>query len=291
MAQDRLMLVDGTAVLYRAFFAIRELSTASGKPTNAVFGFIRMLRQMRNTWSPTHWAVVFDGGMCRERVAALPQYKAQRPRMPEDLRMQVPTAQEYLAQADVAWIVQDGQEGDDVLASLAAQSAGRAAEILIATSDKDLFQLVGERTRIVPLAGQGGALGPAEVKLKMGVAPAQIVALLALIGDHSDNIPGVPGIGPKTGARLLAQYGSLDGLRQHLGELDSGKLRSALQEHWGLVMRNVEVVRLRTDLECGLKWDDLRARRPDTARLIPFFKELEFEGMAKELQQPGLFEA
>jgi DNA polymerase I len=290
MAGGRLLLVDGMAVAYRAYFAIRGLATASGKPTNAVFGFIRMLAQMRDAWAPSHWAVAFDGGLSREKLALLREYKAQRPPVPESLRQQVATIEEYLDRAGVSYVRRAGEEADDVLASLAASLREQVEEILIATSDKDLYQLVGGKTKIVPVSGKGAAADAEAVRSRTGVEPRQIVEWLALVGDASDNIPGVAGIGPKWAAKLLSDYGSLAGIRAHLDEIGNARIRRALAEGQETIARNVAMVTLRADLPCPFSLERLAVRPADPGRLLPFFEELEFEAMARELRQTDLFE-
>lgn len=289
MSAKKLILVDGTAALYRAYFAIRGLSTHAGQPTNAVFGFIRMLRQLRAVWQPTHWAVVFDGGTPAARRELLVEYKAQRPPMPDGLRDQVPLSEEYLELSGVAWVRREGQEADDVLASIAAWAEPGAGEILVATGDKDLMQLVGGKLSLVALTGKADATDSEGVRLKTGVAPHQVVEWLALVGDSSDNIPGVPGVGPKTAARLLTEYGSLDAVWSRLGELPSDKLRQALAGARELVRRNVALIRLRRDIENELGWDELVVRDPDAGKLLRYFERLEFKSLAQELREPGLF--
>jgi DNA polymerase I len=290
MSGRRLVLVDGTAVLYRAFFAIRSLSTASGKPTNAVFGFIRMLKQIQKAWMPTHWAVVFDGGLPAARVAILSEYKAQRPPMPDALRGQLPAAEEYLSLSGVAWARPEGQEADDVLASVALWAAPDSERVLVATSDKDLFQVVSERVGIIPVvAGKDRIMGVEEVKEKTGVAPEQVVAWLALTGDTSDNIEGVPGVGTKTAARLLGQFGTIDGLFDRLSELPDERLRKSLAAHRDRVMRNRELVTLDRRLGCPFTWDQMQCRKPDPARLVPFLQSMEFHSMVREAQEQELF--
>jgi len=286
----RLVLVDGHAVLYRAFFAIKGLSTSGGQATNAVFGFVRMLRQLRETWAPTHWAVFFDGGLPESRLAILEEYKAQRPRMPDELRSQIPLVEEYLDCAGIAWIRRDGEEADDVIASVARRLAGHGDEVLLATGDKDMFQLVGETVRIVPVSGrENKAMGPAEVEEKTGVPPEQIVEWLAMVGDSSDNIPGVPGVGPKTAARLLRDFGSIDAIMERIDEIKREKLRACLLEHRDRMAANVEMVRLRDDLECELDWEDTEVRGADEERLLVFFERLELKSFAQELREKTLF--
>ena len=204
--------MDGTAIAYRAFFAIRQLSTRAGRPTNAVYGFIRMVRQLEAAWRPSHWAVVFDGGLPAARMQLLPAYKAQREKMPDELRQQFAPIEEYLRRSAVATVRLEAQEADDAMASLTARARADGAEVLLATSDKDLLQLVADGVAVVsPVAG-GARMGPAEVEAKLGVAPGRVVEWLALTRDTADNIPGVPGVGPKTAARLLHDFGSLAGV-------------------------------------------------------------------------------
>ncbi|MFH0952970.1 MAG: 5'-3' exonuclease H3TH domain-containing protein [Verrucomicrobiota bacterium] len=285
MSTDTLLLIDGTGVAYRAFYAIKELSTKSGRPTNAVFGFIKMLRQLEQLWKPTHWAVVFDGGVPEERLARLATYKAQRAPMPDPLREQFAPIEDYLARSGVPSIRMLGQEADDVMATIVEQSGPRSVEVLMASSDKDLFQLVGERVVMVAPSKAGEKMGPAEVFAKTGVWPAMIVEWLALTGDNVDNIPGVSGVGPKTAAELLARFGSLDNLWKDLGSIAKPKLREALEAHRAEVLRNVELIRLRRDLPVGMDWEAARVRPPDAARLLPFLREMEFGSLARALEE------
>ena len=288
MASRNLILVDGMGLLYRAFYAIRDLSTKAGRPTNAVYGFIRMLRQIESTWEATHWAVVFDGGLPEERLELYADYKAQRAPMPDPLRQQIDDAETYLELAEICSLRLERREADDVMASVAAWAGAEADAILIATSDKDMYQIVDEKVRVVPGSGKKPAMGPQEVKDKTGVFPGQIVEWLALTGDSVDNIPGVPGVGAKTAAKLLNEYGGLDGIWENLPGISREKLRKALEEHRQTVLRNVEMVTLTRDLDCGTNWGDLAARKPEPGRLLPFFEELEFEKMAAELREGDL---
>jgi len=288
MASRNLILVDGMGLLYRAFYAIRDLSTKSGRPTNAVYGFIRMLRQAANTWDATHWAVVFDGGLPEARLELYEDYKAQRAPMPDPLRDQVDDAERYLELADVCMLRMEGQEADDVMASLAAWAEPEADRVVIATSDKDMFQVVNEKIHVVPGSGKKPAMGPEQIREKTGVPPEQVVEWLALTGDAVDNIPGVPGVGAKTAAKLLREYGGLDGMWENLSGISREKLRKSLEDNRDTVMKNVEMVTLSRDLDCGVDWDDLLFRKPDPGRLLPFFEELEFEKMADELRAGDL---
>lgn len=285
MPTVRLLLVDGTGVAYRAYYAIASLSTRAGRPTNAVFGFIKMMQQLEQVWTPTHWAVVFDGGLPEERMARLPTYKAQRKPMPDPLREQFQPIEQYLERARVPSIRIDAQEADDVMASLADAARQRGSEVLMASSDKDLYQLVGERVGIVPPSKAGARIGPPEVVEKTGVPPEKIVEWLALAGDTVDNIPGVPGVGPKTAAKLLAEFGSLEGLWENLARVASAKLREALTAHRDDVARNVELVTLRRDIPVSADWDTMKVRPLEPARLVPFYDEMEFVSLARAMRQ------
>ena len=207
---SRLLIIDCNPYAYRAFYAIRELRSPNGAPTNAIFGFIKMLAKMRAALSPTHLIVVWDGGLSAERTAALPSYKAQRPEMPADLGKQIDDIVCYLGAAGVASFCRDGVEADDYIACLARRAADAGWEAVIASSDKDFMQLVTHETtgpedqNPAVLRGRIGLLNPNDktetvwaadqVRNKAGVGPSQIVDWLALVGDAVDNIPGVPGV-------------------------------------------------------------------------------------------------
>jgi len=289
MNPRKLVLVDGTAVLYRSFYAIRELSTSSGEPTNALYGFIRMLKQVRDIWTPTHLAVAFDGGLPKARLDLIKTYKAQRPKMPEDLRKQIPLAEDYLNSAEIPWFRLEGEEADDVIASLAEQARADCGLILIATSDKDIFQLVDEKIKIVPVAGKEGILDAEGVRRKTGVLPCQIIDWLAMVGDSSDNIPGVPGVGAKTAVKLLEQFGTVDELLARKGEVASERIRAVLEQSRELIVRNRAMIKLRKDLPCQLAWSQMEVHLPPVGKLLPFLEKMEFHSMAKELREQELF--
>lgn len=270
---------------YRAFYAIAELSTKAGRPTNAVFGFVKMLHQLQQVWKPTHWAVVFDGGVPEERLTALASYKAQRPPMPDRLRDQLEAINEFLRRSRIAGIRLEDQEADDVLATLTERGRNAGMEVFIASSDKDLFQLVGEQVSVVPPSKAGARMGPAEVLEKTGVPPEKIPDWLALTGDSVDNIPGVPGVGPKTAAKLLKEYGSLTAVRKNIANVSSVKLREALESNWAVVERNLQVVTLRKDMDVQTDWDALLVRSPDAEALIAYYDELEFRGLADSMRK------
>jgi len=284
-----LLLADGNNLLYRAYFAVPDLSTRAGLPTNAVFGFVRLLRQLEEVWSPEGVVVAFDGGIPDERRALLGKYKAQRKPMPEKLREQIPVVERYLDAAGVAWARADGEEADDVIASICRAWSGSFERMLIASSDKDLFQLVSERVLMVPVAGKGTAMGPAEVMEKTGVAPALVREWLALVGDASDNIPGVPGVGAKTAARLIGQCGTVEGIYRQLDSMPAGRVKESLSVSREIVNRNLKMMGLRDRVDCGLAPGDAVRKPADGKALLALFEELEFESMAREYRQGDLF--
>lgn len=288
MEPSRLLLIDGHNVIYRSFFAIRDLSTASCQPTNALFGFVKAVRVLRDAWRPTHGCVAFDGGLPRERLDRLESYKAQRPPMPDALRSQLPLVEEYLRAARIASARREGEEADDVIASLARRAAADGAEVLIASTDKDLCQLVGGGIALVAPAKSGGKTAAAEVVERLGVPPERVAEWLALTGDASDNIPGIPGVGPKTAARLLGEFGGLDGLWRRVEEVRPAGVRRALEEGRGVVERNLGIVRLKADLDAGIDWRACRWEGPDVPALRAFFERVEFRAMARELSEPDL---
>ena len=287
----KLILVDAFALFYRSFFAIRELSNSKGEPTNAIFGFLRKLDELQRTHDPSHLAVVFDAGLPARRMELLPEYKQQRPPMPDPLRAQIAPLKEYLEAADIYQITVDGQEADDVMASMAVWARDEAESVYLASSDKDLFQLIDDRVRLLPLkAGETMPMDAAAVVAKTGVRPDQIIDWLSLVGDNADNIGGVPGVGAKTAAKWLARFGDLTTLRRDVDQLPDGKVKLSLMESWQTLERNVELVRLDTALRGDWTWERLERRKARANRVLPFLEErFEFKGMAKDYREPELF--
>ena len=288
MPNALLLLVDGLAVAYRAYHAIPSLTSTSGEPTNALFGFIKMVRQLDEQWRPTHRAVIFDGGLPAARMKLLPTYKAQRDPMPEALVSQLDPIVTFLQLAGWSSIRPLDEEADDALATLAVASAQAGGKVLIASSDKDLLQLVDQRIQVIPPVKAAVPFGPLEVRGKMGVDPEQVVDLLALTGDTADNIPGVPGIGPKIAAQLLAEFRTLENLWNGLDRVGSERVRNLLQTHRAAVERNVELMRLRTDLPDLPAVDQLASRRPDVPGLVRFLEERDLHSVAKLYQEMEL---
>jgi len=281
---SRLLIVDGHAYAYRAFHAIRELRGPDGCPTNAIYGFVKMLEKMRLALKPEYLMVVWDGGLSAERMAMLPEYKAQRAEMPDDLRPQLDGIVSYLAAAGIASYRGDGIEADDYIACLAGRAAGTGWDVVIASSDKDFMQLVSARIGLLNPNDKTGAVWTREqVVAKAGVEPGQVVDWLALMGDAVDNIPGVPGVGPKTAAELVRQFGSVSALFERLAEVKSARVRLALQSSEQNVRRNLELVRLH-EVPCEFATDQLAVRPQDNERLRQLFRCWGFRGMLETLE-------
>ncbi len=283
------MLVDALGLVYRAFHAIPPLSTRDGTPTNALLGFVKTLRHLQQHWQPDFCAVVFDGGIPPDRRALLPLYKAQRPPMPDPMRAQLPLIEEYLQCAGVAAVRRDDLEADDILAALADRGAAAGMEALVVTADKDLMQIVSDKVALVAPNKMDERITPDAVTERTGVQPGQIPDWLALVGDTADNIPGVPGIGPKTAARWLAQWPDVESLLAHAAELQPEKGRQALTEHAETARRNLRLMRLQLDLPGLPALEELRQRRPEISRLLAFCQAYDLHGLARELSAPTLF--
>jgi DNA polymerase-1 len=283
---DRLLIIDGHAYAYRAFHAIRELRSPDGRPTNAVYGFVKMLSKLRATVEPSHLIVVWDGGLSAERVARLPAYKAQRPAMPDDLKLQLDEIVSYLNAAGMASFCREGVEADDYIACLARHASGAGMTVVIASSDKDFMQLVSARVGLLnPNDKSETVWTDGQVRAKAGVGPAQIVDWLSLTGDTVDNIPGVSGVGPKTAAELLNQFGSVAGLYGRLDEVKSERLRTALRAAEAAVRRNRELVRLQDDLPCEFSPAALAGKPADAGRLRELYQRWGFKGMLAALDE------
>jgi DNA polymerase I len=283
---SRLLIIDGHAYAYRAFYAIRSLNSPTGSATNAIYGFIRMFAKMRARLQPTHLVVVWDGGLASERMALLPSYKAQRPEMPAALEQQLDEIVDFLHAARVFSFMKESAEADDCIAFIARQAEAAGIDVVIASSDKDFMQLVSSRVRLLNPHDKTEALwGPGEVRAKTGVEPTQIVDWLSLIGDSVDNIPGVPGVGAKTAASLLTQFRSIADLYQRLPEVRSEVLRGNLRSSMELVGRNQELVRLKHEEACQVSVEDLAVKTGDDEALGRLFSKWGFKRMLQELEE------
>jgi DNA polymerase-1 len=277
-----LILVDGSSYLYRAFHALPPLATRDGRPTGAVKGVVNMLQKLIRTYGPTHIAVVFDASGPTFRDDIYPEYKANRPAMPDDLRSQVEPLHAIIRAMGLPLLCESGVEADDVIGTLARQASNAGMPVLISTGDKDIAQLVDGNITLVNTMTDT-VLDREGVITKFGVPPECIVDYLALVGDSVDNIPGVPGVGPKTAAKWLQEFGSLDAL---LAQADSvkGKAGESLRASLEVLGMARELATIKCDVELPLTFNDLHPGAPDNDILLRMTEDLEFRTWHGELQ-------
>lgn len=278
---ETLYLIDGSSYIYRAFFAIRHLSSPTGHPTNAIYGFIQMLLKLLKDYNPQHVAVVFDAGRTTFRTEMYPEYKANRAAMPDELRVQMEPIREVVRAFNIPTLELQGYEADDIIGALAGRFAGHGGKVVVVTGDKDLMQIVTDHVTLLDTM-KGKESGIADVIERFGVPPELVIDILGLAGDSSDNIPGVPGIGEKTATKLILEFGSLDNLLARADEI-KGKVGEKLREfrEQALLSRRLATIELNVPLEVDL--DTLTAREPDQQTLNAFFKKYGFTSLIKEL--------
>jgi DNA polymerase I len=280
-----LWLVDGSHTIFRAYHALPHLSTRQGVPTNAVYGFTTMLLRAIREGSPTHLAVAFDEEAKAKRSEVYSEYKATRGAPPEDLTPQFPLVRRVLEALRVPAIGFPGYEADDVIATLARRARARGWEVVIVSGDKDLMQLVVNGIRCYDSMYEKW-YGPAEVEEKWGVPPQQVADLLALTGDKIDNIPGVPGVGEKTAAGLLKEYGTLENVLANATSVKKPKLRENLLASLDNVRRGRQLISLYEELPLPVQLEDLERKPVDEPRARKLFSELEFVRLVNDLPRP-----
>jgi DNA polymerase-1 len=276
-----LVLVDGSSYLYRAFHALPPLNNSRGEQTGAVYGVINMLRKLVETYHPEHMAVVFDARGKTFRDELFAEYKAHRPPMPEELSAQVEPLLDIIRAMGLPLLQVSGVEADDVIGTLAEQASAAGQTTLISSGDKDLAQLVNEHVTLINTMNNT-LMDSQGVVDKFGVEPGQIIDYLTLVGDTSDNIPGVPKVGPKTAARWLSQYGTLDELVAHAEEIP-GKIGENLRNHLDQLPLSKQLATIRCDVALEVRADQLQLESPDTAKLREWFERLEFRTWLKQL--------
>ena len=287
MSKKSLYLVDGSTLIFRAYFAIRHLSNSKGLPTNAVYGFTSMLRKLIRDHAPDYLVVVFDKSAQTFRNELYPEYKAHRPPAPEDLVPQFGLVRDVTKALNIHSLEMEGFEADDIIATLAKAYEGTLKTVIV-SSDKDLMQLVTEDTSMLDTM-KNVHYGPGEVFDKMGVRPDAIIDYLALMGDKVDNIPGVPGIGKKSAAKLLNAYGSLEGVYNAIEAGDpgiKGKQLENLTNHRDDAFLSQTLATAKVDVPLSDKLEDFASRDPDRPTLAELFKRLEFKTWHREFTEP-----
>lgn len=286
----RLFLIDAYALIYRAFFAFirRPLINSRGENTSAPFGFTNFLLEVLEECEPDYLAVVFDAGTSG-RDEVYPSYKATRDTMPDELKWSLPRISEVIDALGVRGIVLDGWEADDVIGTLAQRAAEAGMEAVIVSADKDYYQLVGSHV-VLMNPGRGGAAGfgaewvdETSAPQKFGVPPARVVDYLALVGDASDNVPGAPGIGPKTALKLIEKYGAVEDILARAPDVSGRRTRDSLLMHADTIRLSKQLVTIQTDVPLGeLEVEHLRVGEPDCARLRELFVALEFRALVDQ---------
>ena len=278
----RLLLVDGSSYLYRAFHALPELKSPRGEPTGAIHGVLSMLKRFAADHGAAARACVFDAKGKTFREDAYPEYKANRPSMPEDLASQIEPLKQAIAALGWPVLTVPGVEADDVIATLAEDARRQGWRCIISTGDKDLAQLVDEQVTLVNTMSNE-ILDPEGVQRKFGVTPAQIVDYLSLTGDAVDNVPGVDKVGPKTAAKWIQQYGSLDQVMAHAGEI-AGAVGENLRKALDWLPKGRELLTVKRDVKLPVGLGDLGAKEPDAAKLAEFFEHYGMKTMLREIR-------
>lgn len=286
--QGTIMLIDAYAQIYRGFYALPLMSNSQGEYSNAVFAFARFLLSLEKDFAPEYGAVVFDLGKPAHRLEILPEYKANRSPMPEELRAQLPMIREMIAAFGYPILESEGREADDLLAALAANFSDFNVRII--SADKDIAQVIDDRVEMLIPAGKNKGLekrGVTEVIEKFEVKPEQVVDYLSMIGDTSDNIIGVNGVGPKTAAKLVNQFGSIDAMLADLDAIENENLREKIANSAAILRKNIKLI----TLDCSLPDDSWKKteivgkKNPDWDKIAEIAKKLELRSFLKDLEE------
>ncbi|VAX77182.1 DNA polymerase I [Serratia symbiotica] len=289
IAENPIILVDGSFYFYRAYYGLPSLTTSAGEPTGAIYGVLNMLRSILLKYQPSHIAVVFDtkGKTFRDEIFA--KYKSHRPLMPVNLSVQAHPLHAMVKAVGIPVFITPGVEADDVIGTLAMQAGIIGDQVLISTGDKDMLQLVKENVILINTINNT-ILGPHEVCGKYGIPPELIADFLALKGDASDNIPGVPGVGQKTAKALLQGVGGLDVLYKNLDSIAKLNCRGAktmagkLEEHKELAYLSYKLATIKTNVALDISYANLNRSEPDLHMLQQLFKRYEFKRWLTELE-------
>ena len=285
---NTIYLVDAYAHIYRGFFAVRSLTTSDGKPSNAVFAMSRFLLQLEKEFSPDLGVFVFDIGAPKRRLELAPDYKANRPSMPDEMRSQIEPIRELIRAAGWKIIEVEGYEADDVIAAIAKKFDNRIIKII--SNDKDIAQVINDKVNMfITIPGKKGFVlrDTENVISKFDVRPDQIIDYLAMIGDSSDNIPGVQGVGPKTAASLLKQFDSIEVMLQNVDDIEKERIKEKIKNSEELLKLNIELIRLDTDIETELysNLEKLEMELPDLDKIENISKNFQLKNLAEDFSK------
>lgn len=282
--KPKLFLIDGSNYIYRAYYAIRELSNSKGFPTNAIYGFTNMLIKLCRDWEPDYIAVVFDSKGPTFRHELYNQYKANRKAMPDDLIPQIPFIKDIVRGFSMPVIEKQGMEADDIIGTLVKTCEPDEVEKIIVSGDKDMMQLVSDDVSLIDTM-KGKTYSVDGVKERFGVGPERVIDILGLAGDTSDNIPGVPGVGEKTALKLINEYGTLENVLENADRVRNAKLGKNLKEFADQARLSRDLATIKTDIDLGLDLEDFRRRDPDTEILKDLFRKFEFSLLLQTLKR------
>ncbi|OPA80926.1 DNA polymerase I [Paenibacillus selenitireducens] len=278
---EKLIVIDGNSIANRAFYAMPPLTNSSGLHTNAVFGFTTMLLKLIEEEKPTHLLVAFDAGKVTFRHAEYEQYKGGRAKTPSELSEQFPLLRELLTACGISHFELNGYEADDIIGTLTRIADEQKKQVMVVSGDKDMLQLASDQVTIA-LTRKGvteiEAYDPAQIQEKYGLSPEQIIDLKGLMGDTSDNIPGVPGVGEKTALKLLHQYGTVENVLASVGEL-KGKMKENMETHADSARMSKELATIFREVPLEQSWDDLKFEGISTGQALPFFRKMEFKSL------------
>ncbi|MFQ5717401.1 MAG: DNA polymerase, partial [Nitrospinales bacterium] len=281
---ETLYLIDGSSYIFRAFYAIRQyLSNSKGLPTNALYGFVNMLQKIIREKQPDYLAVAFDSKEKTFRHQMFPQYKANRKEPPSELKEQFPYFAPLVAAYEIATVKKDGFEADDIIGTLAKRGEAEGLEVAIVSGDKDMMQLVGPRVHMLDTM-KNKVIAEKDVLEKFGVLPGKVVEVMALMGDSSDNIPGVAGVGPKTAAQLIQKFGSVENLYRNIDQVEKKNLREKLEKDRdnAFLSRKLAVIDTGVELDCRV--EDMARKGKNRDKLKEIFLELEFSSLLDDLE-------
>lgn len=279
----KLVLIDGSSYIYRAFYALPPLTNSKGMPTGAIYGFVRMLLKLLKDLNPDYIAVVFDKSAKTFRQDIDKEYKATRKETPDELKVQIPKVKELIKDMGIEVLEKEGYEADDIIAYLAEKAKLEGYQVYIITPDKDMLQLVDENVVIYnPVSDK--FFDREEVYKKYGVYPHQFVDYQAIVGDNVDNIKGVKGVGPKTAAKLLNEFDSLEGILANLDKLKP-KQKEAFTEALNRLEKNKILVKLETKIDLPIDINQLKLKQPNWDKLLKELEELGFKKLLKEFEE------
>lgn len=279
---QKLYLIDVSAYFYRAFFALPPLTTSTGLPTNAIYGFTTMLQKLLKDEAPDYLAAVMDRPEPTFRHEAYQDYKANREEMPDNLSQQIPYIKDVIQAFNIPMLEKPGFEADDIMGTLARQAEQDGVEVLIVSGDKDMCQMVSDKVKLLDTM-KNKITDIAGVEKKFGVLPEKVIDVLGLMGDSSDNVPGVPGIGPKTAQSLVNEYGSMEEIYQNLEAITGKKVKQSLAENREQAFLSKKLVTIDTHVELDKSWQDLKLSPPDIDALRELFKKFEFTRLLKDV--------